>query len=84
MVRLLLDAGADREKAEDAGDTPLYIACKKGHLDVARLLLPKASACRSPATLRVTASQRSKRGHLAPLHVSQPHHDTRRRRASPR
>ena len=27
VVRLLLDAGADREKARDDGATPLWIAC---------------------------------------------------------
>jgi len=36
-------AGAAVEQARDDGATPLYKACEKGHLDVARLLL-EASA----------------------------------------
>ena len=41
IVRLLIDKGADVDKANDEqlGETPLNIACQVGHLEVARLLL---------------------------------------------
>ena len=43
IVRLLLDRGADKENANNDGDTPLYYACSKGHLEVARLLLDRGA-----------------------------------------
>jgi hypothetical protein len=39
VAKLLLDASADRDKASNAGVTPLYIAAEKGHADIAKLLL---------------------------------------------
>ena len=36
---MLLHAGADREKGDLAGDTPLIIACKWNNMDIVRLLL---------------------------------------------
>ena len=36
---LLLDKGAEVDRATKDGWTPLFIACQKGHVDVARLLL---------------------------------------------
>ena len=30
IVRLLVEAGADKDKAKTFGATPLYIACEKG------------------------------------------------------
>ena len=38
-VRLLLEAGADKNKAEQDGTTPLFVASQQGQLEVARLLL---------------------------------------------
>ena len=40
-VRLLLDKGANVNRANQNGATPLYIACWFGHVDVARLLLER-------------------------------------------
>ena len=38
MVRALLEAGADINKARNGCDTPLFIACREGHADVVRVL----------------------------------------------
>ena len=38
-ARLLLDKGAEVDRATEDGTTPLYIACYNGHVDAARLLL---------------------------------------------
>ena len=38
-ARLLLDKGAEVDRAKEDGATPLIIACWKGHVDAARLLL---------------------------------------------
>ena len=42
-ARLLLDKGAEVDRADKDGATPLYIACQQGHVDVARLLLEKGA-----------------------------------------
>ena len=49
VVRLLIDAGADKDKARTDGATPLYIACQNGHLEVVRLLID-AGADKDKAT----------------------------------
>ena len=41
VARLLLDKGADVNRAAKGGYTPLYIACYHSHVDAARLLLEK-------------------------------------------
>ena len=38
VVRLLCDAGADKDKADNSGCTALIWASTRGHLEVARLL----------------------------------------------
>lgn len=43
LVQALLDAGADVNKKDTLGRTPLLIACQNGHLDVARMLLKKGA-----------------------------------------
>ena len=40
-LRLLLDKGADVNRADEAGVTPLFIVCLMGHVDAVRLLLEK-------------------------------------------
>ena len=39
MVRLLVEAGADKNQAMKDGATPLRIASQKGHAEVVRLLI---------------------------------------------
>ena len=39
VARLLIEAGADIDKAVDGGYTPLYIASQEGHLEVVKTLL---------------------------------------------
>ena len=39
----LLDDGAEVDRANEKGRTPLWIACLKGHVEVARLLLEKGA-----------------------------------------
>ena len=38
-MRLLIEAGADLDKANNDGWTPLWIASQNGHLEVVRLLV---------------------------------------------
>ena len=38
VARLLCEAGADKEKADETGATALMTASVKGHLEVVRLL----------------------------------------------
>ena len=42
-MRLLLDKGTDVNKADEDGQTPLLIACQKGHVDAVRLVLEKGA-----------------------------------------
>ena len=42
-ARLLLEKGAEVDRANKKGATPLYAACFKGHVDVAQLLLDKGA-----------------------------------------
>ena len=43
LARVLLDNGAEVDRACEDGRTPLYIACQQGHVDVARLLLERGA-----------------------------------------
>ena len=49
VARLLLDKGAEVDRACEDGRTPLYIACQEGHVDVARLLLERGAVVDSSA-----------------------------------
>ena len=65
VVRLLSDAGADKDIAMQGGATPLFIASQSGHLEVVRLLSHEEAdrdiAMQGGATPLFTASQN---GHL--------------------
>ena len=39
VARMLLEAGADVETPDNYGQTPFFMACWKGHAEVASLLL---------------------------------------------
>ena len=39
VAKLLVDRGADTDKARGDGATPLIIACQKGHLEVVKILV---------------------------------------------
>jgi ankyrin repeat protein len=39
MARLLVDSGADIDKADKDGDTPLHVASQQGHKEVVKALL---------------------------------------------
>ena len=49
LARVLLDNGAEVDRACEDGRTPLYIACQEGHVDVARLLLEHGAVVDSSA-----------------------------------
>jgi ankyrin repeat protein len=42
-VKLLLESAADVNAIQMDGQTPLHLACEKGHLDIAQLLLESAA-----------------------------------------
>ena len=39
----MLEKGADVDRANKKGATPLYVVCEYGHVDAARLLLEKGA-----------------------------------------
>ena len=43
VARLLIEKGADKDKAEMDGMTPLFAACDEGHLEIVRLLIEKGA-----------------------------------------
>ena len=51
VARLLPEANADKDQANENGTTPLFIAAQQGHLEVARLL-QEANADKDKATNR--------------------------------
>ena len=65
VVRLLIESGADKDKATNDGVTPLSVACQDGHLEVARLLIEsgadKDQATNNGATPLLLACEK---GHL--------------------
>lgn len=43
LIQALLDAGADLDKVDSTGNTPLSIACKNGHVNIVKLLLERGA-----------------------------------------
>ena len=70
VVRLLLEPNAGKEKADDDGRTPLFIASQIGHVEVARLLLEanadKDTAAKNGLTQLFTSSLERPRGRRSP------------------
>jgi len=65
VVRLLLDAGANVDKADSDGWTPLQIASQKGHLDIVRVLVEEgADKDKVDSWGRTPLSVASQNGHL--------------------
>ena len=64
VVRVLVEAGADKNAAKQNGATALMIAAFKGHLDVARVLVEagadKNAAKQDGATALMSATQNGK------------------------
>ena len=54
---LLIEAGADINKADDDGVTPLYIAVEKGHRTVVRTLIEKGADIKIGSTPLYIAKQ---------------------------
>lgn len=48
LIQALLDAGADKNKADTLGATPLALACNKGHAGIVKLLLERGAAVNRP------------------------------------
>ena len=64
VARLLLDKGAEVDRAREDGATPLFAACSHGHVDAARLLLEKgADASRVTKKGTTPLSIAQKKGH---------------------
>ena len=57
VVRALLDAGADKDLADNDGATPLFVAAENGHGAIVRALLDasadKTARCRGKMALDV-------------------------------
>ena len=71
VVRLLLDAKADKDKATDAdahGVTPMYVASHQAHLEVVRLFL-EANADKDKATDALGETPMFAASHQAHLEV---------------
>ena len=54
VVRTLLEAGADANKASDGGHSPLYFAAQNGRVDVLSILLQGGADANRPTEIGVT------------------------------
>ena len=61
-VRLLLEAGAAIDQADEQGATPLFAACHQGHLEVAKLL-SSYGASRAATPFGTPEEAANSRGH---------------------
>lgn len=55
VVRVLLDAGIDLKKIQEAGSCPLTTACRKGRIDIVKLLLDKGASANDGSALAAAA-----------------------------
>ena len=44
LVRLLVEQGADKDKADRVGCTPLFWGCDRGHIDVVKYLVEQGAS----------------------------------------
>ena len=65
IVRCLLEVGADKDKEESRGATPLHVSSERGHLEVVRCLL-EVGADKDKADIQGSTPLHvsSERGHL--------------------
>ena len=70
-MELLIDAGADKEKADNSGHTPLHRAAQRGSLDVLGLLLERGADTHARTKAGKTALDLARRGQEKSLRQQQ-------------
>ena len=77
LLVLSLDKGAEVARAEKDGVTPLYVSCKNGHFDAARLLLDNGAevdrAMETRWSTRTPLDIAKQRGHSAVVALLEAH-----------
>ena len=74
LLVLSLDKGAEVDRAEKDGVTPLYVSCKNGHFDAARLLLDNgAEVDRAKEDGETPLEVAQRKGHAAVVALLEEH-----------
>ena len=69
----MLDNGAEVDRANKGGVTPLLIACQQGHLDVARLLLERGADVNRATEKGTPLAIAQKKGHSSIVALLEEH-----------